>query len=85
VNEATFGTSETFTFTKEHTTDAPGGGTAVCTGALAMAVSNTRVAGVMSSTIADITLAAGDRLSFTIGGTVGAAKGLIVSALLVPV
>lgn len=85
VIEATFGTSETFTFHKNTGTTAPGAGTAILTGAIAMAVSNTRVAGTLSTTVATVTLAAGDRVSFTVGGTVGSAAGVNVSMLLVPV
>lgn len=85
VIEATFGTSETYTFKKDTGTTAPGGGTAICTGAVTPAVSNTRVTGTLSGTVATITLAAGDRLSFTIGGTVGSAAGATVAIGLVPV
>ena len=39
----------------------------------------------LSSTLATIALAAGDRLSFTVGGTVGSAAGVTVSVGLVPI
>lgn len=84
VIEATFGTSETYTFHKNTGTTAPGAGTALLTGAITMAVNNTRVVGTLSSTVATVTLAAGDRVSFTVGGTVGSAAGVNVSMLLVP-
>ena len=85
VIEATFGTSETYTFYKDTGTTVPGAGTAILTGAVTMAVSNTRVTGTLSGTLATIALAAGDRLSFTIGGTVGSAKGATVAIGLVPI
>lgn len=85
VIEATHGTSETFTFTKDTGTAAPGSGTAILTGAIAVTVNNTRVVGVLSATLATITLAAGDRLAFTVGGTVGSAAGVTVAVLLEPV
>jgi hypothetical protein len=50
-----------------------------------MAVSNTRVSGTLSSTLATIALAAGDRISFTLGGTVGSAAGATVAVGLVPI
>ena len=81
----THGTSETFTFTKDASGGTAGAGTAVLTGAVTIAASKTPVAGTLSATIASITFAAGDRLSFTVGGTVGAAAGITVSALFVPV
>lgn len=85
--ETTVGTSETFTFHKDPSGTAAGGGTAICTGAITLGgtSNNTPVAGTMSSTVASVTMAAGDSLSFTVGGTVGSAAGLSVSALLVPV
>lgn len=82
---STHGTSETFTFHKNTGTTAAGAGTAILTGAIAIAADNTRVAGTLSSTVATVTMAAGDRLSFTVGGTVGSAAGVLVSVLLVPV
>jgi hypothetical protein len=84
VTEAIFGTSETFTFQKDTGTTAPGAGTAICTAAVVMAASNTRVPGALVTTVATVSMVAGDRLSFTVGGVVGGAAGLIVSALLTP-
>jgi hypothetical protein len=49
-----------------------------------MAASNTRVPGALVTTVATVSMVAGDRLSFTVGGVVGGAAGLIVSALLTP-
>jgi hypothetical protein len=87
VRESTVGTSEAFTFHKNPSGTAAGAGTALLTGAVTLGgtTNNTPVAGTMSSTIATVTLAAGDSLSFTVSGTVGSAAGLQVSALLVPV
>lgn len=79
------GTSLTVNVTKESGTTAPGAGTAVISAPMALAVSNTVVSGAMVATVATVTMAAGDRLSFTIGGTVGAATGLTITAMLVPV
>lgn len=79
------GTSVTVNVTKESGTTAPGAGTAVITAAMALAVSNTVVAGTLAAATATLTMAAGDRLSFTIGGTVGSATGLTITVMLEPV
>lgn len=81
------GTSVTVNVTKETTTGAPGSGTAtgVIQAAMSLAVSNTVVSGTMATSVATTSLAAGDRLSFTIGGTVGSATGLTISCLLLPI
>ncbi len=86
VRESTVGTSETFTFHKNPSGTAAGAGTAILTGAITLGgtSNNTPVAGTLSSTVASITLAAGDSLSFTVGGTVGSAAGVQVGVLLVP-
>lgn len=78
------GTSVTVNITKESGTTAPGAGTTILTGNMSLAVSNTVVTGTLVSTVATLLMAAGDRLSFTIGGTVGAATGLTMTVLLVP-
>ena len=85
--EVTVGTSETFTFHKDASGTAAGGGTAILTGAITLGgtSNNTPVAGTLSGTLATIAMAAGDSLSFTVGGTVGSAAGLNVSVLLVPI
>lgn len=83
--EATFGTSETYDVYKDTGTNAPGAGTSVLTGVMTMAVSNTRVVGTVSTTVATVTLAAGDRLSYKVAGTVGLAAGLAISVTLVPI
>jgi hypothetical protein len=81
----THGTSEVFSFTKDASAGAAGGGTNVLAAAnITIAASNTPVLGTVSSTIATVTLQAGDRISFTVGGTVGAAAGVSVSLLFVP-
>ena len=81
------GTSVTVNVTKETTTGAPGTGTAtgVIQAAMSLAVSNTVVSATMATSVATTSLAAGDRLSFTIGGTVGSATGLTISVLLEPI
>jgi hypothetical protein len=87
VRLSTVGTSETFTFHKNPSGTAAGAGTAILTGAITTGgtSNNVPVAGTLSSTVATVTLAAGDSLSFTVGGTVGSAAGVQISALLVPV
>jgi len=70
---------------KETGTTAPGSGTTILTGAISFSgTANTRVTGTLVATVATITLAAGDRLSVTWGGTVGTLIGGIVSVSLVP-
>src|SRR5262249_54513142 len=65
---------------KDTGTTAPGGGTSVLTGAMTFSgTANTRVVGTVSSTIATVTLAAGDRLSAKFGGTVGSITGAAVT------
>lgn len=79
------GTTPTVDITKDTGTTAPGAGSSVLTGAISFSgTANTRVAGTVSSTIATITLAAGDRLAAKWGGTVGSLTGGMVSVLLVP-
>lgn len=70
---------------KDSSTNAPGAGTSVLTGVMTFsATANTRVTGTASSTIATVTLAAGDRLSAKFAGTVGSITGAILSVTLVP-
>jgi hypothetical protein len=80
----THGTSEGFTITKDVSGTAPGGGTALLTTPILTTVANTPVAGTLISTVATLTLAAGDRLSFLTSGTIGSAAGLTMSVLLEP-
>jgi hypothetical protein len=71
---------------KDTGTNAPGAGTSVLTGVITFSgVANTVVAGTVSSTIATVTMAAGDRLSAKWGGTVGAMTGAVINVLLTPV
>jgi hypothetical protein len=81
----THGTSEAFTITKDPSGTAPGAGTALLSAPIATTVANTVVSGTLIATIATLTMAAGDRLSFLTSGTIGAAAGLSCSVLLVPV
>lgn len=81
----THGTSETISLTKDASGAAPGAGTAMLAAVMTPAVSNTPVTQAASSTIAIATLAAGDRISFLTGGTIGTAAGLTITLLLVPV
>lgn len=86
VKEVTVGTSETLTFHKDPSGTAAGSGTAILTGAITLGGSsnNVPIAGSLVTTVASLTMAAGDSLSFTIGGTVGSAAGLGISVMLVP-
>jgi hypothetical protein len=81
----THGTSEAFTLTKDSSTTAPGAGTSIQTAPIATAANNTPIAGVLVTTAATVTLAAGDRLSFLTSGTIGSAAGLTITVLMVPV
>jgi hypothetical protein len=79
-------TTPTVDIFKDTGTNAPGAGTSVLTGAISFsAVANTVVNGTVSTTIATVTLAAGDRLSAKWGSTVGALTGAVVNVLLTPV
>lgn len=80
----THGTSETISLTKDASTAAPGAGTAMLAAVMTPAASNTPVTQAASATVATATLAAGDRISFLTGGTIGAAAGLTITMLLVP-
>lgn len=81
----THGTSETISLTKDASGGAPGSGTAMLTAVMTPAASNTPVTQAASATIATATLAAGDRISFLTGGTIGTAAGLTITMLFVPV
>ncbi len=81
----THGTSETISLTKDASAAAPGAGTAMLAAVMTPAANNTPVTQAASSTIATATLAAGDRISFLTGGTIGSAAGLTITMLLVPV
>jgi len=79
-------TTPTVDIFKDTGTNAPGAGTSVLTGAISFsAVANTVVNGTVSTTIATVTLAAGDRLSAKWGSTVGALTGAVINVLLTPV
>lgn len=70
---------------KDTGTTAPGSGTTVLTGVITFSgTANTVVAGTLVSTIATLTLAAGDRLTVSFAGTVGSIVNATVSVLLVP-
>lgn len=67
---ATASTSGTLMLQKCTGTTAPGSGTNLLTGTMSLAgTANTVVNGSLSSTVATLTLAAGDRISVTPGGT----------------
>ncbi len=80
----THGTSETISLTKDASAAAPGAGTAMLAAVMTPAANNTPVTQAASSTIATATLAAGDRISFLTGGTIGSAAGLTITMLFVP-
>lgn len=67
---ATASSSGTWTVEKTPSGTAPGSGTALLTGAVALSgTANTTVAGTLIATQASLTLAAGDALSIVIAGT----------------
>ncbi len=79
------GTVPTVDVLKDTGTTAAGAGTSVLTGVMTFnTVAQTTVTGTVSSTVATITMAAGDRLSVKWGGTVGSITGALVSVTLVP-
>lgn len=66
-------------------TTAPGSGTSLLTGTVSLAgTANTVLSGTPSSTVATITLAAGDRISIVIAGTMTNLVGGFVSITLAP-
>lgn len=78
-------TVPTVDVTKDTGTTAPGAGSTVLTGAISFSgTANTVVSGTLISTVATLTLAAGDRLSLKWGGTVGSITGAVVNILLTP-
>jgi hypothetical protein len=71
---------------KDTGTNTPGAGTALLTGTMSTAGSaNTLVTGTLIATAATLQLAAGDRLSLTLGGTQTGLAGTIVQVGLVPI
>jgi collagen type VII alpha len=79
------GTTPTIDITKDTGTNAPGAGTSVLTGVMTLSgTANTRVTGTLTSTVATLTMAAGDRLAAKWGGTVGSLTGGQISVLLQP-
>jgi hypothetical protein len=81
----TFNSSPTISLTKDSSGTAPGGGTAMLASVMSPAANNTPVTQAASSTVATATLAAGDRISFLTGGTIGTSAGLTITMLLTPV
>jgi hypothetical protein len=82
----TASTSGTVTVNKDSGTSAPGAGTAVLTGAMSLAgTANTVVNGTLVATQATLQLAAGDRLSITLAGTLTSLAEAIVSVGLQPI
>lgn len=79
------GSGCTVTVNKDTSTNAPGAGTALLTGAMALSgTANTRVTGTLIGTVATLTMAAGDRLSTTWAGTISPLAGVVVTVTLVP-
>ncbi len=70
---------------KDTGTTAPGSGSTLLTGVITFSgTANTVVTGTLISTVATLTLAAGDRLTVSFAGTVGSIVNATVSVLLVP-
>jgi hypothetical protein len=75
-------TSGTLQIRKSTGTQAPTAGAAVLASALdlsAAVAANTSTAGTLSTTAADLKLAAGDKLSFDFGGTLTGGTGVVVT------
>jgi hypothetical protein len=82
---STASTSGTVTVSKDTGTTAPGGGTALLTGTLALSgTANTVVNGTLISTTSTLQLAAGDRIAIVIAGTMTNLVGGIVTLSLQP-
>lgn len=82
---STASSSGTATITKDTGTTAPGGGTALLTGTVSTSsTANTTNSGTLIATVATLTMAAGDRIGLTLGGTQTGLAGLVVSVGLVP-
>jgi hypothetical protein len=80
-------TSGTLQIEKLTGTTAAGSGTVLLTGTIdlsATTVANTVTSGALIATVASLTLAAGDRLSIKIGGTMTSIAGAVVSVMLAP-
>lgn len=83
---ASTGTVGTVDITKDTGTTAAGGGTSCLTAPSAFnTTSQTVVTPALATSVATLTLAAGDRLAFKMGGTVGSLIGAVISVTLVPV
>jgi len=77
---STASTSGTVTVTKDTGTAAPGAGTALLTGTLALSgTANTVVNGTLISTTSSLQLAAGDRIAIVIAGTMTNLAGGILT------
>lgn len=82
---STASTSGTLQIEKCTSTTAPGSGTVLLTGTMSLAgTANTVVSGTLISTVASLTLAAGDRLSIVIAGTMTNLAGGRVTLMLTP-
>lgn len=82
---STASTSGTLTVEKCTGTTAPGSGTALLTGTMSLSgTANTVVNGTLIATVASITLAAGDRLSIVIAGTMTNLAGGRVTIAIAP-
>lgn len=82
---STASSSGTVDVKKDTGTNAPGAGTTVLTGTIGTAsTANTTASGTVTGTVATKTLAAGDRLAITFGGTTTLQTGLFVMVGLVP-
>lgn len=76
---STASTSGTLDIKKDTGTNAPGAGTTVLTGTVGTAsTANTTASGTVTGTVATKTLAAGDRISVTFGGTMTNQAGLVI-------
>lgn len=80
------GGASTLQVTKDTGTTAPGAGTDLLSAAFDLnGTANTVQTGALSATPADLTLAAGDRLSIDFANTIQSTAGLVVTVALKPV
>lgn len=85
VHSTAAGGTSTLDITKDSTTTAPAGGTALTSAAFNLnATANTVQVGALSATIATITMAAGDRLAVKFNNAIQASVGVVVTACMAP-
>jgi len=79
------GGTSTLTVTHDTSTNTPGAGTSIMTGSFNLnATANTIQNATLTSTVATLTLAAGDRLAVNFANAIQSSAGIVVSCALAP-